>query len=270
MGGANEPVSVRQVVWILVGLGACVVAGIWLAREGVSPRLPSLIDWLISISVVRLLVQPLATLLHELGHAFAVTRLGRRPALMIVGRGPWMSATCGNLRVRFSLVPGRGVRLRGACVYDPSGLSWRSIAWISLAGPIATGVTLAAVLAIAPALWAAGALARLIIFLTVIGLALSLIDNLIPRRLTPRADAAKLGERDGWKARQAFKCHAQGVAPPRTRPPRPNTASATSPAPPPPEIPAEERGALEAVLVTELERSERAHGAGSSPPTIPR
>lgn len=264
MGSGNEPVSVRQVVWILVGLAAVVVAGIWLGRLGVSTRRsPPTIDWLAAIGVLAFLVQPLATLLHELGHAFAVTRLGRRPALVIVGRGPWISATCGKVTVRFSPVPPRGVRHRGVCVYNPSGLPWRSIGWISLAGPIVTGVTLAAVIAIAPALWGAGALARLIIFLTLLGLVLSLIVNLIPRQLTSQSGAAKIGERDGWRARLAFKCHRQGLAPPH-RPPRPSTASGTSLAQSVPQIPADERGTLEAVLLNEFE-SERDHGAGSSP-----
>jgi hypothetical protein len=234
MGGLREPLSVRQVAFMLLLLAGAIAEGYWLGGAGFW-RVSSLhmLDWVFSVFVFEFLVQPVTTLLHELGHAIAATRLGRRPALVIVGRGPWTSTKWGQVTIRFSLVPGRGIEHRGLCVYDPSGLPWRSIGWISLAGPIATAITLAAILAVAAStgLWAAGLLARYIIFWTVAMLALALIVNLIPRRRKPQAQAATVGARDGWVARQAFECHRKGLPPPSRRQAPSGAASASRPVP---------------------------------------
>jgi hypothetical protein len=186
-------------------------------------------DLVLTLFIVALLVSPVTTLLHELGHAIAATRLADRPALVIVGRGPWVSTKWGRVTVRFSLVPRRAKTKRGFCVYDRSGVPWRSIGWISLAGPIATGATLMAVLAGAPGLWTAGVLARYITFWTVVMLFGDLIVNLDPR--TPQAPAAPVGVRDGWRARHAFECHRKGLAPTSKRQPESAAASGRRPIP---------------------------------------
>lgn len=250
MESLREPVSFRQVATIVLGGGGMLAAQVWLGR------MPGVVGWLVLICVLQLLVQPVTTLLHELGHAVAVVWLGRRPALVTVGRGPWASAKGGRITVRFSLIPSRGVALRGLCVYDPSGLPWRSIGWISLAGPIATAITSAAILAAAPAIWPAGTLARYIVVSTLLMLAESLIVNLTPRPQRPRPQAAIVGRRDGWAARHAFDCHRKGIAAPAKRqssPPSISTNPGTTPSPVH-EIPAVERGALEAALMNEFER----------------
>lgn len=248
----REPVSVRQVVVIALIAAGPVLAQLWIGH------LPGG-GWLALVFVLQFLVQPVTTLLHELGHALAVALLGRRPAVVTVGRGPWATAKCGHVTVRFGLMPSRGVRLRGLCVYDPSGLPWRSIAWISLAGPIATAMTLAAVLAVTPRLWPLGVLSRYLTVSTLVMLAGSLVVNLSPRQPRPHAQAASVGRRDGWTARYALDCARKGTAPPNRRraSPKPESSDSGSTIWRAPELPAEERGALETALMNELEQPPR-------------
>jgi hypothetical protein len=270
VGGGRESVSGRQVAFVLLGVTAAMAAGYWLAAAGFSPGSSlHMFDLVLALVIVALLVRPLTVLLHELGHAVAAVRLADRPATAIVGRGPWVSTKWGRVTVRFSLVPRPLRTQRGLCVYDGSGVPWRSIGWISLAGPIATAVTLGAVLAVAPGLWTTGVLARYIIFWTVVMLASDLIFNLDPRQQKPQAQAASSGFRDGWKARHALECHRKGLARPATRPSAASPASANTVghASPVPEIPAEEHGALEAVLMNEFEQSfYTSKPSSSSPP----
>jgi hypothetical protein len=271
VGGGREPVSGQQVAFILLALTAAIGAGCGLAAAGFSPGSSlNMPDLVLALFIVGLLVLPVTTLLHELGHAIAATRLADRPALAIVGRGPWVSTKWGRVTVRFSLVPRPARTQRGLCVYDGSDVPWRTRGWISLAGPIATGMTLAAVLAAAPGLWTAGVLARYIAFWTMVMLFTDLIFNLDPRQRRQHAENATARAHDGWSARHAFDCHRKGLDPSSKRPERQaTTISRTSPAQSLPEIPAEERGALQAVLLAEFERSERTHGAESNPPAIP-
>lgn len=251
MEGLREPLSVRQVAVIVLGGAGIAAAYLWLGP------MPGVVGWLVLICVLQFIVQPVTTLLHELGHAVAVALLGRRPALITVGRGPWASAKCGRIEVRFGLLPSRGVSLRGLCVYDPRGLPWRRIGWISLAGPIATAITFAAAPATAPVIWPAGTLARYIVVSTLVLLVASLIVNLTPRQRRPHPQAATVARGDGWAARRAFNCHRNGIAPPTRRRSSPASVSANpvSNPSPAPEIPPEEHGALEAALMHELERS---------------
>jgi hypothetical protein len=249
MESLREPLAVRQIAAIVVGGAGMLAAQLWLGR------MPGVVGWLVLICVLQFLVQPVATLLHELGHAVAVACLGRRPALVTVGRGPWAPAKCSRITVRFSLMPSRGISLRGLCAYDPSGLPWRSIGWISLAGPIATAITFAVILAAAPTIWPAGTLARYIVVSTLVMLTESLIANLMPRQRGAHRHAATVGNRDGWAARYAFDCHKKGMAPPARRQATPPSAAANPGfiSSPMPAIPAEERGALEAALMSEFE-----------------
>lgn len=232
MGGGREPVSSRQVAFILLALTATIAAGYGLAGAGFSPASSlNMFDLVLSLFIVALLVRPVTTLLHELGHAIAAIRLADRPALVIVGREPWVSTKWGRVALRFSLVPRPARTQRGLCAYDGSGLPWRTIGWISLAGPIATGVTLAAVLAGAPGIWTAGVLGRYITFWTVVMLFTDLIVNLDPRQRKPHAQTTTTGVRDGWSARHAFECHRKGLAPPSRRQPQPEAASRSRPIP---------------------------------------
>jgi hypothetical protein len=166
------------------------------------------------ILVLEFVVQPLSTLLHELGHGLAVAWLGKRRALVVVGRGPWADLTIGRLDLRFSPLPTRGVSIRGVCAYDPARLPWRSLALIALAGPLATFLELVALVAAAPALWPAGPMVRALLLLTAGGLVASLLINLSAE--PSRADGARavIAQRDGWNARRALALHRQGAPPP--------------------------------------------------------
>lgn len=81
-----------------------------------------LLGSVIGFVIAGLIVLPLSILGHELGHALAVSRLGRRNCMVIVGRGPFMRFTAGRAVVLFSVLPTRGVPFAGVCRYDPSGL----------------------------------------------------------------------------------------------------------------------------------------------------
>jgi hypothetical protein len=81
VGGGREPVSSRQVAFILLALTATIAAGYGLAGAGFSPGSSlNMRDLVLSLFIVALLVRPVTTLLHELGHAIAAIRLADRPA----------------------------------------------------------------------------------------------------------------------------------------------------------------------------------------------
>jgi hypothetical protein len=211
MRSLREPVSSKQAVVLLMGVAGIFGVQAWAGVVGFW-------QWLFLILVLEFLVQPLSTLVHELGHAVAVICLAKRTARVVVGREPWAQLTVDRLDVRFSLVPARGVSFRGICVYDSTGISWRSLGLIALAGPLATLVELAVLGAVAPALWHAGAVARGLILLTAGGLIATLVANLSPDPLEANPARAVVTQSDGWNARRAFALHRQGAPPPARRP----------------------------------------------------
>jgi hypothetical protein len=215
----REPISAGEALTILLGVALFVMAQHWLGRLSVP-------QWLLLIVVLEFVVQPVSTLLHELGHAAAVVRLGGRAAHVIVGRGPWTNVTAGRVRVSFSPLPARGVRFGGMCRYDPSGLPWRSLGWIAIAGPAATLFELALLLALAPTVWGVGSLWRVLVGLSAAWLVASLIVNLSPRPLKLGHDRAAVAQHDGSQARRAFARHREGAPPPRL--PTPPPANATN------------------------------------------
>jgi hypothetical protein len=163
--------------------------------------------------LMQFVIVPLSELVHELGHGIAVGLAGR-PAAVIVGRGPWATFSCDRLRVQASPLPPRGVTFAGVCAYDMTGLSWRAIMWIALAGPIASLLELLLTIRIGLALWGAVPMARYLVFVTTVSLGLSLIKNLDPRPRRPNARRASLGQRDGRRALEAWTCHRAGMPPP--------------------------------------------------------
>jgi hypothetical protein len=196
---------------MLLGAAALIVSQYWL---GV---VPSFTTWLVIVAIVQFVIQPLSTLLHELGHAGAVALIGRRQSFVMVGRGPWLTVKRGRVTVHFSVLATRGVRIAGVCRYDRSGLSWKQLGWIALAGPLATAAQLMLVLAIAPLLWTYGPTTRYLAVLWTIGLAGSLIINLVPQRSSEPRDHATVTRRDGTQAREAFARHKAGGPQPPTR-----------------------------------------------------
>jgi hypothetical protein len=232
----RQPISGPDAVAILLGAAALLVSQYWLGA------VPSFAAYLVVVAIVQLVIQPLSTLLHELGHAVAVAVIARRPSFVMVGRGPWLTVRRGRVTVHFSMLAARGVRIAGVCRYDRLGLSWQQVGWIALAGPLATAGQLILGLTIAPLLWTHGPTARLLVALWTIGLAGSLVINLVPQRSRDPGDW-----RDGTVARVAFACHKAGVPPAST-----DTAAAHDPADalPPHWAPAdpEERRVFEAEL----------------------
>ena len=121
---------------------------------------------LLGVLIAGLVVGPLLVLGHELGHALAVSRLARRGCMVIVGRGPFVRFRAGRVVILFSLLPTSGVPFAGICRYDPSGLPWRTIGWIALAGPLATAAELVGLAVAAPLVWTIGPLARFVLIIT--------------------------------------------------------------------------------------------------------
>jgi hypothetical protein len=197
---------------VLIGGAIGVGAQVWLGD------LRSLWAWVVMAVAFGFVVQPVSTLIHELGHAVAVVTLGRRRAMAVVGRGPWVTIRLGPVTVRFSPLPTRGVRIAGFCRYDAAGLSWATRGWISLAGPIATLIELLAVLGLSPLLWNRGALTRYLLAGAVVQLAMSLAANLSPRPAAAGGERAVITQRDGYTARAAFARHRARVpVPPAAR-----------------------------------------------------
>jgi hypothetical protein len=176
---------------------------------------PSFTTWMVVAAIVQFVIQPVSTLLHELGHAAAVALIGERQSFVMVGRGPWLTIKRGRVTIHFSALATRGVRIAGVCRYDRSGLSWKQLGWIALAGPLATAAQLILVLAIAPLLWGHGSTVRYLLVLSTVGLAGSLVANLLPQRSRDPGDRATVTRRDGTQAREAFARHKAGAPPPQ-------------------------------------------------------
>jgi hypothetical protein len=205
VAGLRQPVSGPQLLGVLVGV---VVAA---AGQAVAGGV-GLTSWALVFVLLTFVVQPFATLGHELGHALAVSLLGRRACLVVVGRGPHLRVRADPATVLFSVMPTRGVPLRGFCRYEPSGLPWLTIATIALAGPLATLMEIAAVGVFALAAWnGAAPPMRLLTFLTIVCLIASLVFNLWPGRAAAGPKGPATFRRDGLTALTAYRGHRAAV-----------------------------------------------------------
>jgi hypothetical protein len=202
VGRERQPVSGSQIVAVLVGAGLAFAGN---ANLGTARLMAVFL-------ALTFVVQPLATLGHELGHALAISLLSRRPSLVVVGRGPFVRIKADPTVVMFSLLPTRGVPFSGICRYDPSGLSWRTIMWVALAGPLATLCELIALALAAPVLWSSGLAVRWLIGLTAACLTTSLVVNLWPHR-PGTTDRDRGVRRDGPIARVAYARYRTGAPP---------------------------------------------------------
>jgi hypothetical protein len=172
-----------------------------------------LLGSLVGFGFAGLIVLPVSNLGHELGHALAVSRLGRRNSMVIVGRGPFLRFTAGRAVVLFSILPTRGVPFAGVCRYDPSGVPWRAIGWIALAGPLATAAELVGLVTAGPLLWTIGSLARFVLVLSAEVLIWTLVQSLRGHTsATPAGGSGRLLH-DGDLARLAFARHQAGIPP---------------------------------------------------------
>jgi hypothetical protein len=206
----GEPISATQATVVVLTLAAGSLVDYRLVGGSVG-----LVAIFAVTALLQVVVQPVSTLIHELGHAAAVRALGKRGSVVVVGRGPWIKIGLGRITARFSLLPSRGVLMGGLCQFDVTGLPWRSIGWIALAGPLATLVELLALLTVAPLLWSRGAFVRQLIFLWAVYLVASVLVNLSPRRQVAGSRHAVVAQCDGWRARQAFARHRAGFPVPR-------------------------------------------------------
>jgi hypothetical protein len=157
------------------------------------------VQLVVLLVLLELVVYPLSTLIHELGHAVVARRVTRGPVSVVVGRAPYATFALGRVQVNFSFLPSCGVSYRGVCRFDPSGVSWRNRARIALAGPAATFSELCLAALVGVSLWGhAGVFARNLIGLSLFGLIASVVVNLVPRNTGPIAN-------DGAQALAALK-----------------------------------------------------------------
>lgn len=167
----------------------------------------SLPQFVLVLAILSFAVQPISILIHELAHAYVARRAGCREVFVVIGRGPWATFSLGEVRVNFSLLSTRSVLIGGFCRYDDADVDWRSRAWIALAGPVATALTLAVALGVGAEAWhSTGATVRYLIVLTVVALVASLAVNLLPL-----GRVGRVMPNDGTKARAAFRLHRAGA-----------------------------------------------------------
>lgn len=215
VGSLRQPVSARDAVpFLLLSFLA------QLLRDLLVP-LPNPGQWVLLVAALIFVVWPIAVLIHELGHATAVRRLGRREARIEVGRAPWLPFRVGRVPVKFGMLP-RMWRIAGRCIYEGAGIEWRSRAWISLAGPLASFVQLALVLAATPLVWSGSGWARNLLLLSDAGLIALVVLNVLPQPRRSLGKAGVLPANDGWQAREAFRLHRAGAPAPKLQPRAPS------------------------------------------------
>ena len=204
----------------LIALGGAAYGGVLIAAGPAGP-----LELFALLIALEFAVQPVSTLIHELGHAAAARRATGKPVSIIVGRGPWLTFSIDQVRVNFSVLPTRGVMIRGVCRYDAREVSWRRRGLIALAGPAATLIQLLISSLFTFELWPdAGAVVRAALLLSLIGLGIGLVGNLVPKRRGPGASVVS----DGWQALVAFRFARQGApltAPAEASPPGRGTPS---------------------------------------------
>ena len=161
-------------------------------------------DLIVGVFVSSLVVLPMATLAHELGHAALALRFSADPVTVQVGRPPAMVEIAGKrLTVRWSLLPPRGVPFAGMCLWDIRYATDLERMAVSLAGPLVTAMLIPLFL------WAAITSAGSPSWVTATWLVsanIALINFLIC--IDPRTTDEERAEeilRDGPTARAAFR-----------------------------------------------------------------
>lgn len=221
MGSLREPGSAGEAVLVLLMALIGVLFGELLPH--LLAPLPNPEQWVLVAAALIFVARPTAILIHELGHAAAVRRLGRRDARIEVGRAPWLHFRVGRVHVTFGVLPRSMPRMAGRCTYDPAGIDWRSRAWISLAGPLATFLQLAIVLAALPLVWSASGWMRNFLVFSEFGLILLFVLTVWPQASRSVGRAGVVPANDGWKAREAFRRYRAGAPAPELQP-RPQSA----------------------------------------------
>ena len=156
--------------------------------------------------MTTLVVMPLATLGHELGHALLALRAVPGPVIVHVGRPPaWIELDWPRLKIRWSPLPARGVPFAGLCVWRGSLASPRAKVAVYLAGPLVTALQIPVFLALLalcremadwiPATWGLSALVAFI----------GVLFNLDPRTSAEANAAHGAIRRDGPQALAAYR-----------------------------------------------------------------
>ena len=214
--GLREPISKSHAAILIAAAVAYAIA------RAVAGPLTG-VQLIVVLLTLEFIVQPLSTLLHECGHAIVARRVSAGPVSVLVGRGPHVSGTIGGVRVNFSMLPARGVRIAGLCRYEATQIGWRDRAAVSLAGPAATSLELIVVAGMTAGVWSsAGPVVRNLLLLATIGLALSVVINLVPNAIIPGVLS-----NDGANALRALRNARAGLA----LAPIPTLSQAVSPQP---------------------------------------
>jgi hypothetical protein len=172
----------------------------------VGPGHLSFLTWIVALGMTTLVVMPLATLGHELGHALVALRAVPGPVIVHVGRPPaWIELEWPRLKIRWSPVPARGVPFAGLCVWRADLANPRARVAVCLAGPLVTILLIPVFLALLalcwemadwiPATWGLSAFAAFI----------GVLINLDPRTSAEASAARGTIRRDGPKALAAYR-----------------------------------------------------------------
>jgi hypothetical protein len=171
----------------------------------------SALNWLIALLVAEFAVKPLATLIHELGHAVVALRVAPGPVVVVVGRpSTAFQVLFEHLKVMWSPLPMRSSWLRpspgGYCKFDQRGVDPRDRMLVGLAGPAATA------LLVPIFIWATFECAGMpqwipvVWGLSALGACISLAYNLDPRPANTSERTAATGSmRDGPRALAAYR-----------------------------------------------------------------
>jgi hypothetical protein len=114
-----------------------------------SARAEFVIDLIAGLGVAVYISGPLIVLTHELGHALAVIRAGKRPIVQVGVQPARISCRLRRLELHFNprmRLEDRNPAFLGSCRYDRSGLTVAQLRRIHAAGPrasVATGVVFA-------------------------------------------------------------------------------------------------------------------------------
>lgn len=103
------------------------------------------LNWLIAFIVAEFVVRPLATLIHELGHAVVALRVAPGPVVVVVGRpSTAFQILFERLKIAWSPFPMQPSLLHprrgGYCRFDQRRVGPRDRMLVGLAGPAATAL----------------------------------------------------------------------------------------------------------------------------------
>jgi hypothetical protein len=165
--------------------------------------------------LLLLAIAPAEVLVHELAHAAVALRLTTAPVHVHVGRYPGLARfRLGRLHVNLHLLPARGVRWAGICVFDP--LSPTASAQIIAAGPLGS-LAWAVCCAVVLRLWGGGfdVATRGLLGICAVSAAISAVYNgsgaFLARVAADRPDTDGALLRRALKAQRALRAHERAI-----------------------------------------------------------